>query len=43
MSWMLFGQIVLLIVIFAFVKTAVKCFHDSCCLKCKDKPQGKCG
>jgi len=38
MSWSLFGEIVLLIVIFAFAVTAVKCFHDSCCMKCK-KPQ----
>jgi len=43
MSWGLFGQIVLLIIIFSFVKTGVKCMHDTCCQKCKDKQQGKCG
>jgi hypothetical protein len=35
MSWGLFGQIVLLIVIFAVATTAVKCMHDTFCLKCK--------
>jgi len=35
MSLGLFGQIVLLIVIYAFVKTAVKCLHNSYCPKCK--------
>lgn len=34
MSWTLFGQIVLLIVIFVFVKTVVKCMHDTFCKKC---------
>jgi len=35
MEWTLFGQIVLLIVIFVVVKTFVKCMHDSCCKNCK--------
>jgi hypothetical protein len=35
MSWGLFGQLVLLIIIFAFVKTCVKCMHDTYCNKCK--------
>jgi len=35
MAWALFGQIVLLIVIFVFVKTFVKCMHDAFCKKCK--------
>jgi len=35
MSWMLFGQIVLLMVIFAFIFQAVKCFHDMKCKACK--------
>lgn len=35
MNWGLFGQIVLLIVIFAGVITFVKCMHDSFCFKCK--------
>ncbi len=35
MSWALFGQIVLLIVIHAFVKNFVKCLHDTFCIKCK--------
>ena len=35
MSWCLFGQIVLLIVLFAFITSAVKCLHDTCCKKCK--------
>jgi len=35
MSWGLFGQIVLLVVIFAFINTFVKCMHDSYCTKCK--------
>jgi len=39
MSWMTFGQIVLLIFIFAFVITGVKCLHDSCCNKCRKPPQ----
>jgi len=40
MSWGLFGQIVLLIVIFALVKTFVKCMHATYCFKCK-KPAEK--
>lgn len=35
MDWALFGQVVLLIVIFALVTTFVKCMHDSFCTKCK--------
>jgi len=35
MSWGLFGQIILLIIIFAIIKTAVKCMHDNFCMKCK--------
>lgn len=35
MSWGLFGQIALLIVIFVFVKAFVKCMHDTYCAKCK--------
>lgn len=35
MSWGLFGQIVLLILIFSFVFQAVKCFHDTNCKVCK--------
>lgn len=35
MSWGLFGQIVLLIIIFAFIMTAVKCMHDKYCKICK--------
>ena len=35
MSWALFGQIVLLIVIFAVAMCFVKCMHDSHCKKCK--------
>lgn len=34
MSWGLFAQVVFLIIIFAFVTTAVKCFHDKNCIKC---------
>ena len=29
MNWLLFGQIVLLIIIFAFVTNLVKCLHDT--------------
>ena len=29
------GQVVLLIVVFAFVTTFVKCIHDTYCTKCK--------
>ncbi|MFA5117292.1 MAG: hypothetical protein WC695_00400 [Candidatus Omnitrophota bacterium] len=39
MNWALFGQIVLLIVIFAFIMTAVKCLHDAKCAKCKAKAE----
>lgn len=35
MSWGLFGQIALLLIIFVLAKTAIKCIHDNCCLKCK--------
>ena len=35
MSWLTFGQAVLLIVIFAFVNTFVRCMHDTFCKKCK--------
>ena len=35
MSWGMFGQIVLLIVIFSFVRSFVKCMHDTYCGKCK--------
>ena len=35
MSWATFGKVVLLIVIFAFVNTFVKCMHDMKCTACK--------
>lgn len=35
MSLLTFGQVVLLIVIFAFVNTFVRCMHDTFCTKCK--------
>ena len=35
MDWGTFGQIVLLIVIYAFAKTFVKCVHDAHCKTCK--------
>lgn len=35
MSWALFGQIVLLIIVFAVAKTFIKCMHDTYCMKCK--------
>jgi len=35
MSWAIFGKIVLLIIINAFVMCFVKCMHDICCAKCK--------
>ncbi len=35
MNWGLFGQIVLLIIIFVLIKTFVKCMHDTYCFKCK--------
>ena len=37
MSWGLFGQIVLLIFIFAFAKNFAKCMHDTYCTVCKKK------
>ena len=37
MSWTTFGQIVLLIVIFALVTRFVKCMHDCYCKKCKSQ------
>jgi hypothetical protein len=39
MSWGLFGQIVLLIVIFALVFRFVKCMHDTHCKQCKSSGQ----
>lgn len=38
MSWMLFGQIVLLIVIFGVVVCFIKCMHDTHCKKCRSQP-----
>jgi hypothetical protein len=35
MSWLLFGQIALLILLFVVVSTFVKCMHDAYCRKCK--------
>lgn len=35
MSWGLFGQIVLLIIIYSFISNFVKCMHDTYCTKCK--------
>jgi hypothetical protein len=35
MSWATFGQVVLLIVVFAFVTVAMKCMHDAYCTRCK--------
>jgi hypothetical protein len=35
MDWGLFGQLALLIIIFVFAKTVIKCFHDNFCIKCK--------
>ena len=35
MGWLLFGQIVLLIIIFSFVTNLVKCLHDTYCKTCK--------
>jgi len=35
MTWGLFGQIALLIVVFAFVTQAIRCFHDMHCSKCR--------
>lgn len=41
MSWGLFGQIALLIIIFVFLATLVKCMHDNFCLMCKKEPEKK--
>ena len=41
MSMALFGQIVLLMVIFIFLATLVKCLHDNFCVTCKKGPEGK--
>lgn len=35
MSWGMFFQIALLIIIFVVAKTAVKCLHDTYCKVCK--------
>lgn len=35
MSWCLFGQIVLLIIIYVFLKTLVMCLYDKFCKVCK--------
>lgn len=35
MSWLAFVQIALLIVIYAFATTVVRCLHDTYCKKCK--------
>jgi hypothetical protein len=35
MNWGTFGQVVLLIAVFAFSTTYVKCIHDTYCTKCK--------
>ena len=35
MSWGLFGQIVLLIIIYAFATNCIKCMHDTFCKVCK--------
>lgn len=40
MSWMLFGQIALLIVVYVIVSTFVKCMHDSYCTLCKKQSSG---
>ena len=39
MSFGMFMQIVLLIVIFAVVKNVVKCLHDNYCTLCKKKDE----
>ncbi len=31
----MFGEIVLLIIIYAFINNLVKCLHDTYCIKCK--------
>ena len=35
MSWLTFVQIVLLIVVYSFVSTFVRCMHDTYCKRCK--------
>lgn len=35
MTWTTFGKVVLLILIFAFVNTFVKCMHDMKCTACR--------
>ncbi len=35
MGWGLFGQIVLLIVIYVLLKNMMKCMHDKYCTVCK--------
>ena len=42
MSWVLFGQIVLLIVISAVVSCFVRCMHDSHCKICKPTSGTEC-
>ncbi|MDD5729791.1 MAG: hypothetical protein PHN57_01490 [Candidatus Omnitrophica bacterium] len=39
MSWGLFGQIVLLIIVFVIIKTFFKCMHDAHCTKCRKEVQ----
>lgn len=39
MSWATFGKVVILIVVFAFVTTFVKCMHDTFCTTCKAQCQ----
>jgi hypothetical protein len=38
MEWLTFVQIVVLIFIFAFARTFMKCMHDTHCKACK-RPQ----
>jgi len=38
MSWLVFGQIVLLIAVFAFANSAVKCLHATYCTRCRKQP-----
>lgn len=35
MSWVTFGQVVLLIMVYAIVRTFVTCMHDTYCTKCR--------
>ena len=35
MSWLLFGQIVILLVLYALIWNFVKCIHTTYCAKCK--------